>query len=327
MVLHGTLHGGTEVEGLSALASPDDSLLGWLERDLVRVGHASATRVRHATTIAFASPHVVPLPEVLSEECYADWPVELQWLWLLASTTTPASYPPHPDDKDDLWRSSFPLSLDWRALVLRDGVAFLGLRPDHGEADPFFRFAELYVRSLYVDTLLLGVAQRLLLREILSEVADLGDPLERAMDLRVIERRLTRFRNLYWWQTVTVHGHANRLLELYAQQNRLETAARHAIEETTRFSEQIETSAAQRSNAILGLLTLFGLPIGVSVAVVQTLQWEPAWVWLLVGLAASLLVGGCLAATRWGRELFQPLRQNRADQKHPLRLPDTRSDN
>jgi hypothetical protein len=325
-IVHGTLHCADPVLTLWKLASPDNDLGTWLEKELIRVGSASPSTIRRATTVVFASPREVPLPNALKGGHYDSWPTEMQWLLLLASATPQSEYPPHPELIDSLQPFSFALSIDWRTLVHREGVAFLGLRADLGEEDPYYRYAELYVRSLYLDAVLLGVAQNLLLRELLGEVARLGDPLAHPTELRAIERRLTTFRNLYWWQVVTPHDHANRLLELYALQNRLAVMAHHAMEETLRFSEQIETGAAQTSNAVLGLLTLFGLPIGIAVTIVQTVQPEAVWLWLAISLAAAVAFGFCVAATPWGRELLRPL-WSRTSRTHRERPPQARIEN
>lgn len=52
------------------------------------------------------------------------WTPAQAWLWLLASRTSPADYPPDPEHADRLLTGIVPLSADWRALIARDGAAF-----------------------------------------------------------------------------------------------------------------------------------------------------------------------------------------------------------
>ena len=203
-------------------------------------------------------------------------------------------------------------------MALADGVAFLALRQDTGEGD-FFRWGQEYVRSLYLDAILLGIAQKLLLREILCEVAELKDPLAHPAELRAIDGRVSKFRNTYWWQVVTPNGHANRLLELYAEQNRLSALAAHAIDETARFSEQMETRAAQRSNTALAFLTFLGVPIGLAIGIEQTAQWEPVALWLTVAVGSAAVLGLFLWVLLLPGSLGEAVRREKPEAK-PVQL-------
>lgn len=318
-VVHG-LATGREVESMARLASPvkpaDDSLRTWLETQAIGVGALLPREEPRATTVVFATPQSTPWPAVFQQN--PSWPADIQWLRILASCTLPERYTPHVEDLAQYVRWTYSLSSDWRAMALADGVAFLALRQDTGEGD-YFRWGQEYVRSLYLDAILLGVAQKLLLREILREVAELKDPLAHPARLRVIDRRVSKFRNTYWWQVVTPNGHANRLLEMYAEQNRLAALAAHAIDETARFSEQMETRAAQRSNTVLAFLTFLGLPIGLSIAIEQTAQWEPVALWLTVAVVIAAVLGLLLWILLLPGNLREAVRREKPEQK-PVQL-------
>lgn len=90
-------------------------------------------------------------------------------------------------DKERIW-----LSADWCGLVLREGMALIGTRPDRGRQDPFYNHAALYTRSLYLDAILIGLLQ-------LHGINELEDALAEALDGRRNERcTATRSRRGMW---------------------------------------------------------------------------------------------------------------------------------
>ena len=101
-------------------------------------------------TLAFATPSH-RLPRLYSSPRYLRWSAVDQWLWALASRTSQDDYPP---DLIEIGRHDqhfLRLSADWSAMILRDGMALVGNRPDRGTSDPFYSHAALYARSIYVD--------------------------------------------------------------------------------------------------------------------------------------------------------------------------------
>ena len=290
-------------------------------RDLIKdttggAAELSATLLR-ATTMTLLTPSTCSLPPASWATQYEGWTAAERWLWLAASATSFERYPPAPAMLNFLSQESVWLSADWQSLVLRDGVAFIGRRADKGESDPFFNEAERYFRSIYLDALLLGSLQRLSLHQIADNLADLEDPIEHPRRLADIERTSANFRNVYWWQHVTGHGIANDLLRAYQLQHRLPDLLAQVVSELSDYSRQAQTDAAERTNALLGILTILGLPLGTALGLDQALNHHgPGWVFSSGAIA--LLVSGIVFATAPGRRFLQTfvpsLRPTRSDE-------------
>ncbi len=319
-VVHGAVGGPDEVGTLYRLVRPRPrgAALEWLCATGVGVGTPAYGKEYRGTSIVFATPRADEWPQKIP--ALRDWPTDMQWLRLLASCTPADRYTPHPEELVGYLERTYLLSSTWKALVLPEGLAFLALERDAGDPGSFLRSAELHVRSLYLDAILLGVAQELLLRELLRQVAALDDPLDKPAEFRQIEGRITRFRNIYWWQIVTPAEHANRLLELYAKENRLPALASHAMDETARFTEQLETRAAQQSNTALAILTVFGLPLGVAVGLEQALSWQPEWAWSVGALVIGAVIGFALWVFGVRRGFIERLRREKL-KADKLQLP------
>ncbi|MGH3789499.1 MAG: hypothetical protein ACRDQ9_01635 [Pseudonocardiaceae bacterium] len=90
---------------------------------------------------------------------------------VLGFESTSIDYPPEPGNFAKLLREAVVLSADWKALVLRDGASFVGQRADHGSSDLFFGFAALYAGTIYLDCILLGMAQRMQIEEMAATIA------------------------------------------------------------------------------------------------------------------------------------------------------------
>ena len=137
-----------------------------------------------------------------------DWTELEQAMWSVASLAPYDRYPPDHTDPD-LLQSTIHLSATWRALVLRDGVGFIGCSPS---SDPFFPSAEALVRTVYTDVLLLAKLQRETLADLAASLASIDHRETRSDDLTSIVDRATMLRNRLWWDDVTSHGHGNALL-------------------------------------------------------------------------------------------------------------------
>lgn len=284
-------------------AGADPELRGWHDRLLGNLGTTSSAR--RATTIALVTPagQTLATPAAASQ---LPWSWQDQWLWFLASATPYTRYPPDPADRDKLLGGQISFSATWRALVLRDGTAFLGCEPDRGEETSYYRAAELFVRSIYLDALLLGIIQRITLSEIADDVAGLKDPVSQPKALRVIEQDLTNFRNVFWWQHLTYHGFGNELLAAYQQQHGLDPLREQIVEELAEYSRQAERLAAEKTNALLALLTILGATFGLAFGITQSLGVESTfWVLISMGIAlVAAVVAGFLPVTR---SLLRPL--------------------
>lgn len=298
LIVHGLLPTERPLETLALLSRlpplGGSDVRDWYES--VTDGAALADpETKRATTWSFFTP-AGELRSAFPRDGYQDWPPDMQWLWLLAAATPFETYPPDPAHRDELARSIRQLSRDWSVLMLRDGAAFLGHRPDRGQEDVYFSHAEVYFRSIYLDALLLGMMQRAALQAIADDVAELGDPIREPKEVRRIERRLTEFRNVYWWRHLSGHGTVNELTRAYGRQHHLDELSRQIVEEVTEYSRQAQTAAADRTNALLGFLTLVGLPLGLVIGVFQTLGIDSPLPLAIAAVSMVLLTIALLGA-------------------------------
>lgn len=145
-----------------------------------------------------------PTPPPLSEhsrQALSRWTVVDQWLWLVTSGVDPESFVP--DTEAQKPGTVVPLSSDWRALTLRNGVGYCALTP--AEDGPH-RLLRQYVRSIHLDGFLLAQLQT-------DAAQDLADELGRLKveDLSVsaameLEQRLLVLRGDLWWRHLSVTG-------------------------------------------------------------------------------------------------------------------------
>ncbi|MCK9895325.1 hypothetical protein [Frankia sp. AgB32] len=195
-------------------------------------------------------------------------PVE-RWLWLLASRSAHSDYPPDPDDADALLAGLVRLSADWRALINRDGAAFLGLRRDLGASDPYFGFAKVYMHTVYLDALLLGMTQRLSIDQLTDSAARSFQSRDLASHLMELEIRAAHFRAMYWLRDTGDHGHATQILAAYQGQYDLDARFHLVVNEISELARVVQARGNEQVSAALGVITVLGLPIGVTLGIVQ----------------------------------------------------------
>ncbi|MCC6223723.1 MAG: hypothetical protein IT201_09585 [Thermoleophilia bacterium] len=306
LVVHGTMRadGAGLVDGLRHLVDlgAGSALRSWYESLLDGRGRIGA-RVRRASALVQVTPAGALAPP-LPSPAYDRWTPELQWLWLLSSATPADTYRPAPELCDRLAGSHLRLSDGWQALVLRDGAAFLGSGPDMG---PIYRLAddpELHFRTIYLDAFLLGMIQGRRLGEIADDLAALGDPVRHLDRLDALERELAEFRNVYWWQQLGPQWHGNDVLRAYHRQNEIPELLDQVTQQLTESARKALTAASNRTGALLGVLTVVGLPFGLAVGILAALE-IPDWRWLLVSLAAATVCTAALLLTNPGRELVR----------------------
>ncbi|GII90254.1 hypothetical protein [Sinosporangium siamense] len=248
-----------EVSRLAALPLTDAGALG----ARLPAGTAQAGPARRAQTVSFVSFTGFPVP-VMPEE-YAEWDAVDQWLWLLASATPVERFPPDPKD-ESLFSGRVRLSASWRALVLRDGVAFVGTTPDPGAEAHFLAAAQVYAHSLYLDTVLLGAMQVTTYNRLANQLAGTQTLRLRRGTLAEWEGRLITARNTVGMDTITTRGKGNELLERYREQHRVPQLIAHLTEGLTSSARYIEAAASHGVVAALGLFTSLGLPFGLAYA-------------------------------------------------------------
>lgn len=265
--------------------------LRWPPADIVRAltegSAAPAPGATRAVTVAYVR-FEDGLPPGPFGEGYEAWDDAEQWLRTLASATSPAELEPDPLlDRQPM----VALSRSWRAMPLRNGVAFLALRATAG--DPFLSSAQpaIYVRTIYTDAVLLGLMQKLTLHDIAERLSErtAPDPLAR---LREIEVQLDTFRTTLWWQNVTEHGLANDLLVAFQQQHGLVKLLEQVISDLSDSSRLHGLIDSERTANSLNAIAAIGLPAGAVLAA------TPIWVDYGIGVAATaILLATALAVT------------------------------
>jgi hypothetical protein len=260
--------------------------------------------LKRATTITLATPAAGSLAAPMGSPAYDAWSPELQWLWLLASSTLPGDYLPAPEDGTGMLGSVIHLSANWKVLVLRDGVAYLGSGADMSSAYRLADDAEFHFRTIYLDALLVAQSQRLQLTRIADELAALADPVSNPAPLRRLERELTAFRNVYWWQHLGPQWHANRLLNAYQAGHETAELFDQVTDELGDYSRKAHTAATQRTEALVGVLAVVGLPLGAALELVHALGVDNPW-WIALALALAVLLIAAILLTGAGRTLLR----------------------
>lgn len=309
LVLHGSLVGSDPIMDLfTASRFTPDQDPDWAIVALDGAGTLSST-TRRATTLVFAAPANLAAPPPGADRLSGWSPLD-QWLWELASATPYKRYPPDADARarEKLVGKQLYLSRDWRALVLRNGLAFVATRHSPS-TDAFLDSADTNFRSIYLDAILLGYVQRVSLSSLANRVAELDDPVDQPTLVRHIERDLTRFRNVYWHQAISPSHVATGLLDAYLDEHYLQVFASELYEEVSEYSRQVQAAAAERTTVLLSIITVVGLPFGLALGLLQALDVH-AWLAVVVGMCAA----GLLSVL-----LLLPLRRDRPS--HSKRRP------
>src|SRR3569833_20877 len=264
-------------------------------------------------TLSFVTSRGRWLPRLYRHPRYARWPNAEQWLWALASRTSFADHPPDPRQLPTVRNAGLAdfdyirLSADWRAAVLRDGLALVGCRADSGGQDPFFNHAELYGRSGYLDAVLIGMLQ-------LHGISDLENALASALDapltstMAELEQRGTLFRHELWWQHLSTHGIPNQLLGAYQRQHRLRERFDQVLTEISDFNRLTRDDEKRYVTTALILFTLITVPGSLALALLQALGSDSPWIFGSV-ITACVFITAALLTTRTARVVMRSIRK------------------
>ena len=264
---------------------------------IIEEGTRRAWTAAHAT---FADDSPRPLDPQLP------WTPRDQWLWVTASMTPLEDYPPSPDDQS-LLTSRVRLSRDWDALVLRDGIGFVGATADDGDPANFHAVADALVHTVYLDIFLLTRLQLLAMNALADQLAQAGlTPQDRRV-LSNLELRLASFRKTLWWESVSIYGRANHLLETAQEQLGLPRLMSQIIADLRDIASFVEARAARRTNALLALLTVVGLPFGLSYASAITITTPSVLLFAVTSVIAIGVVVLLLAIIPAARGLLRDL--------------------
>ncbi len=224
----------------------------------------------------------------------------------LASRAAPSDVPLPPEHLPQLRADADRISADWSALVLRQGAAFLGHRPDTGPGD-FFDYAALNSRTVYLDALLLGTAQRNHIDELTDDLSAVFSGPGLARRVSALEHRIAVFRSTYWRQHLNAHGPANDILLSFQAKHRLPERFAQILAEAADYARLAQNQESQQIAGALGVLTILGLPVSTALSVLQVLN-DSSPADLVVALAASLAATAAALTTRYGRLVLSSLR-------------------
>ncbi|WP_326637721.1 hypothetical protein OG884_27880 [Streptosporangium sp. NBC_01755] len=258
-------------------------------------------------TVSFVTPARQGLPRLYRQPRYWRWAPALQWLWALASRTSLADYPPDPKNLEPANNEIIRLSSDWHAVVLRDGMGVIGLRTDQGRDDPFFGYAELYLRSIYLDAVLLGMLQKQELTRLEERMAGALDS-SLAATMAKLEREVSSFRHRLWAQHMTPHGIPNRLLSAYQRQHALRERFEQLLTEIGDFNRLTRDDENRHVNSAVVVFTLITVPAGIALALLQVLETDEPWLLTTVAVTCVALTA-LLLRTRSARTALRALRR------------------
>ncbi|WP_433420889.1 hypothetical protein ACQP1V_09190 [Microtetraspora malaysiensis] len=261
----------------------------------------------HPFTVSFVTATRQGLPRLYLQPRYWRWSATNQWLWALGSRSTFADYPPDSRNLEPRDDEVIRLSSDWHAVVLRDGMGAVGIRPDQGPEDPFFGYAEVYLRSIYLDAILLGLLQQQEITRLEEHaVAALDSSLKTAM--ADLERQVSSFRRHLWAQHLTPHGVPNRLLSAYQRQHMLPGRYEQILSDISDFNRLTRDEESRYVNSAIVVFTLVTVPAGIALALLQVMETDNPWLYFAVAVVCVIFTG-LLLLTRSARTALQALRR------------------
>ncbi|WP_329180026.1 hypothetical protein [Streptomyces sp. NBC_01477] len=258
-------------------------------------------------TVTFLTPGPALGPLALRDPDTGELPAGSDdFLRSLASRSVPDDLPLAPEALPELRAAVRRISADWSALVLRQGAAFLGHRPDTGAGD-FYDWAEYNARTVYLDALLLGTAQRDRIDELTDDLSAVFEGPGLARRVAALEQHIALFRSTLWRQHLSAHGPANDLLVAFQAEHRLPERFEQILAEAADYARLVQTQESQQIAGALGVLTVLGLPLGTALSVLQVLGDSHPW-HLALALGASLAATAAALTTRYGRLVVSSLR-------------------
>ncbi|MFI9597913.1 hypothetical protein [Nonomuraea sp. NPDC052265] len=307
VAIHLRLRQGTPIALLRALARRRDALPADFDPQELVGGQVTIEPGVRPFTITFITSARNGLPRLYRQPRYWRWPPVCQWLWALASRTNLADYPPDPKNLEPADNEIIRLSSDWQAIVLRDGMGVVGVRSDRGQDDPFYCYAELYLRSIYLDAVLLGMLQKQGLTHLEKRMAAALDSALSAT-MAGLEREVSFFRHQLWAQHLTPHGTPNRLLTAYQRQHALRERFEQMLTEISDFNRLTRDDENRHVNSAVVVFTLVTVPAGIALALLQVLGTDQPWLLATVAGVCLVLIA-LLLRTRSARVAFRALRR------------------
>ena len=246
---------GDPVRTLAALTARKGPGRAWIESTLPAPAALQDQRpqlVAHLMWEGDALEEQPDTPEV--REALGGWSAVERWQWFLASGVSPEEVLPDPE-APDIFAGTVRLSRDWRALVLRDGIAYVAQTPRNPvdsaiRSYSFHDLARIYVRSIHLDVLLLGLIQVDAVHRYADAVARLRVGQMEPVAIELLEAQLLELRLGVWWDDVTNRGRqTSEVLAAFQRQHRLPELYTKIVENLSDASRYIAAREAAASEA------------------------------------------------------------------------------
>lgn len=271
LMVHGSIPSRTDgsiLDTLKTLANHNPThgadVRNWLNSqisDWAEINPAS----RRATFIALVTPARDSLGDRFDTTEHEDWTPADQWLWGLSSL---ARFEPDRTTLETFRSKQIRPSSKLAAVVSRDSVGLVGLAKDPGVglAGNFFDGAQFFVEGLYTDALAVAYAQRILIAG-LAEAIDSAAASEPTVEtLAALEDRVLEFRREYWTTDFAPQGIHDEMILRYREAHDLPERLEQVTRDIADYSRRLQTLATDTTNAVLGFLTIVGLPITIALA-------------------------------------------------------------
>lgn len=245
-------------------------------------------RAEHITLMTFKSTQLAPLPGLCD---LSDAQLPNAWLSYIASSGRVVP------DKDMINSvgAVVGMSRSLRGLVSKGGIALVGLQTDSGRSDGSLGFdyggAEFFVEGLYSDTMLLAQLQKYSVRELREKLNTARAAGGDASQLASLEQELVTFRATYWRSDFAPQGSQDDFLKAYQDVNGIVGEVDEIHNQIREYSDQVQRHQQELTNAVLGILTVLGFPLGIAVAVWTGIT-SHTFAQLGIALGIGLLVAG-----------------------------------
>jgi hypothetical protein len=239
---------------LFSLVQPQSASRSWIEASLPGPISLHAGRPRSLTHLLWEGDEI-PEPDLNPRmlATLSSWTTIQRWQWFLASGVAADAFLPDPASPD-LFDGTVYLSRDWRALVLRDGIAFVAMTPYDPDHTAFHSKARSYIRSIHVDALLLGILQLNALSQQADLTSQLGSVELDPNHITRLESDLLRLRARVWWEDIGQRGtQTSEVLRAFQRQHRLAALYRKIVEDLTdasRYTLARQAATADAARAI-----------------------------------------------------------------------------
>lgn len=296
------VHVAPETDGVAFIANlrqcardlsfPDRGQLRDELNALTPAGTMLAPDVRSATVLVFATHAPETRLSLHSTWDSGDdtWAELDQWRWALAAASPPSkrlleapALPPTPGVLVRMPRRE--------AQVLSHGVSILGTRRDtRAAAAADYDFDFVGTASIFLDVLLLGVAQRVRLAQLADAASSLEDPVAHPRRMRALQRDVRVFRNQIWWLEASTWKWPDSALRAYQNEHRMAEQLAQIVEEVRDFGAEVRAVADQRLGEFLGIVALIGIPAAAA-SILQAIHADAqtATLWIVIVTAMVTL--------------------------------------